>query len=149
MALAIEEALDELEADPSLRAGVLTAEGPVFCAGTDLKDSAEKRTERGGEYGLLRRERSKPLVAAVDGPAVGGGFEVVLACDLVVASTRATFSLPETLRGVVATGGALFRGPRSLPYHVAVELLLTGAVLAAERAWSLGLVNRLVSDQPV
>jgi enoyl-CoA hydratase/carnithine racemase len=84
------------------------------------------------------------LIAAVEGVAYGGGFEIVLACDLVVASRAARFALPETARGLVANCGALFRAPRALPRNVALEMLLTGEPLGAERAWSLGLVNRLV-----
>ena len=101
------------------------------------------RTERGGEYGLIRRRRNKPLIAAVEGPAFGGGFEIALACDLVVASRTARFALPESRRGVVASSGALFRAMRALPLNVAKELLITGAVLDAERGHQLGFVNRV------
>lgn len=144
MAEGLDRAVDALESDARVRAGLLVASGPVFCAGTDMGDPRDKRTERGGEYGLLRRERTKPLIAVVDGPALGGGFEIVLACDLIVTSERASFGLPETRRGLAATGGALFRAPRSLPFHVAAELLLTGRELDAERAYALGLSNLLV-----
>src|SRR5690606_7351796 len=116
----------------------------VFCAGTDMSDRRDKRTARGGEYGLLRRERTKPLIAVVDGAALGGGFEIVLACDMVVASDRAQFGLPETRRGLVATGGGLFRAARALPQHIAAEMLLTGLRLDAHRAFALGLVNRVL-----
>jgi enoyl-CoA hydratase/carnithine racemase len=143
-AVALDAALELLDRDPGLRCGVLLGVGPVFSAGTDLYDGRDKRTTHGGEYGLLRRERVRPLIAAVEGPAVGGGFEIVMACDLVVASTGASFSLPETRRGLVATGGGLFRAARSLPYHVAAELLLAGTTLDAARAYSFGVVNRLV-----
>jgi enoyl-CoA hydratase/carnithine racemase len=137
----IDAALNRLEDDPALRVGILTGTPTVFSAGTDMYDPGEKITERGGEYGVIRRVRRKPLIAAVEGYAVGGGFEIVLSCDLVVASTTALFGLPETLRGLVATSGALFRAPRALPLHVATELLLTGALLDADRAYVLGLVN--------
>jgi len=136
-------ALDRLDDDPELWAGVLTGTEAVFSAGTDLRDGADARTERGGEYGLIRRRRVKPLVAAVEGPALGGGFEMVLACDLVVASVTARFALPEARRGLVATSGALFRALRALPPNVARELLLTGASLDAVRGHQLGLVNRI------
>lgn len=139
----IDAALNRLDDDPALWVGVLTGTQTVFSAGTDLKDGADARTERGGEYGLIRRSRVKPLIAAVEGAAFGGGFEIALACDLIVASTAARFALPETRRGVVASSGALFRAVRALPLHVAKELLITGAELRAERGYHLGLVNRL------
>src|ERR1700739_3456225 len=137
----IDAALNLLEDDDQLWAGVITGTTTVFSAGTDLKDGSG-RTERGGEYGLIRRRRAKPLVAAVEGPAFGGGFEIALACDLVVAARTARFALPESRRGVVASSGALFRAMRALPLNVARELLITGAVLDAERGYQLGFVNR-------
>ena len=100
-------------------------------------------TERGGEYGIIRRERRKPLVAAVEGFALGGGLEIVLACDLVVASTSARFGLPEVKRGVVPTCGALFRGPCALPVNLAREMVLTGDPIDAARAYAVGFVNLL------
>ncbi|PPJ25749.1 enoyl-CoA hydratase [Nocardia nova] len=115
----------------------------VFSAGTDLTSGGDAKTDHGGEYGLIRRRRRKPLIAVVEGPALGGGFEIALACDLVVASTTARFALPETRRGVVATSGALFRAVRALPLPVAKELLITGAGLSAERAHRFGLVNTI------
>jgi enoyl-CoA hydratase len=142
-ALGIDTALNRLDDDPALWVGVLTGTQTVFSSGTDLKDGAGARTERGGEYGLIRRSRVKPLIAAVEGVAFGGGFEMALACDLIVASRTARFALPETRRGVVATSGALFRAVRALPLHVAKELLITGAELSAERGYHLGLVNRV------
>lgn len=144
-ALGIDAALARLESDPDLRVGVLTGTATIFSAGTDLKDGAGAKTPEGGEYGVIRRRRTKPLIAAVEGPAYGGGFEIALACDLIVASTTARFALPESRRGVVATSGALFRAMRNLPLNIARELLITGATLDAERGHSFGLVNR-VSD---
>ena len=144
LALGLDAALNRLERERGLRAGVLTGTATVFSAGTDMYDPREKATTRGGEYGVIRRARTKPLIAAVEGPAVGGGFEIVLACDLVVAAEDATFGLPEARRGLVATSGALFRAPRALPRHIATELLLTGATLSARRGYDLGLVNRVV-----
>ncbi len=144
LAAGIDAALNRLEDDPALRVGILTGTQTVFSAGTDMYDPGEKSTARGGEYGVVRRVRRKPLIAAVEGHAVGGGFEIVLSCDLVVASSTARFGLPETLRGLVATSGALFRAPRALPLNVATELLLTGAQLDADRAYRLGLVNEVV-----
>jgi len=138
----IDAALNEFEDDDGLWAGIITGTTTVFSAGTDLKDGSG-RTERGGEYGVIRRRRSKPLIAAVEGPAFGGGFEIALACDLVVASRTARFALPESRRGVVASSGALFRAIRALPLNVARELLITGAVLDADRGYQIGFVNRV------
>jgi enoyl-CoA hydratase len=142
-ALGIDEALNLLDDDEELWVGVLTGTTSVFSAGTDLKDGAGGGTERGGEYGVIRRRRKKPLIAAVEGPAYGGGFEIALACDLVVAARTARFALPESRRGVIASSGALFRAMRALPLNVAKELLITGTVLDAERGYQLGFVNRV------
>jgi enoyl-CoA hydratase len=145
IAAGIDAALNRLDDDPELWVGVLTGTDSLFSAGTDLRNGAGAGTERGGEYGLIRRRRIKPLIAAVEGVAFGGGFEIALACDVIVASTTARFALPETRRGVVATSGALFRVMRALPLHVAKELLITGAELDAERGHQLGLVNRVTA----
>jgi enoyl-CoA hydratase len=144
-AAGLDAALNRLEDDPELWVGVLTGTTGVFSAGTDLNEGVSATTDRGGEYGVVRRRRSKPLIAAVEGPAFGGGFEMVLACDLVVASTSARFALPETRRGLVASSGGLFRAVRALPLNVARELLLTGAELDVTRAERLGLVNRVTA----
>jgi enoyl-CoA hydratase/carnithine racemase len=143
LAEGISAALDELDDDPELWVGVLTGTPTVFSAGTDLSGTrrSSPATERGGEYGVIRRDRVKPLIAAVEGAALGGGFEIVLACDLVVASRTASFGLPEVKRGLVPTCGGLFRSRRALPLNVAREMLLTGDRLDPERAYSLGLVN--------
>jgi enoyl-CoA hydratase len=137
----LDAAFNLLEDDDGLWAGVLTGAGSVFCAGSDLTAGGDYLTERGGEYGLIRRLRRKPLIAAVEGPALGGGMEIVLACDLVVASRTARFGLPEVSRGVVASSGALFMAPRALPANLARELLLTGEPIDADRAREAGLVN--------
>jgi enoyl-CoA hydratase/carnithine racemase len=141
----IDEALNLLDDDDELWVGVLTGTATVFSAGTDLRDGTGGATERGGEYGVIRRRRKKPLIAAVEGPAYGGGFEIALACDLVVAARTARFALPESRRGVIAASGALFRAPRALPLNVAKELLITGTVLDAERGYQLGFVNRVTA----
>lgn len=141
---ALDAAFARLDAEPGLRVCVLAAEGSYFCAGSDLVAGAGPHTPDGGQYGMIRRSRTKPLVVAVDGPALGGGFEMVLAADLVVASRTAWFSLPEGTRGRVPAAGGLFRAPTRLPRNVALELMLTGGRLEAERAHALGLVNRLV-----
>ena len=139
----LEAAFDLLDDDDSLWVGVLTGTSRVFSAGTDIRERADLRMPRGGEYGIIRRRRTKPLIAAVEGYALGGGFEIALACDLVVASRTAEFGLPEVRRGLVATSGALFRAPRALPINVARELLITGRTLTAERAYGLGVVNEV------
>ena len=143
MTRGLDAAMNQLEDDPELWVGVLTGLGGVFSAGSDLRDGLNNSSERGGPYGLVRRERTKPLIAAVEGLAYGGGFEMVLACDLVVASRAASFALPEVKRGVFALYGGPFRAARALPLNVARELALTGDPLSAERAERLGLVNVL------
>jgi enoyl-CoA hydratase len=149
VAAGIEAAIDRLEADDGVWVGVLTGAGPVFCAGADLKaiaggQGATLMTERGGFAGLCRRERVKPLIAAVDGPALAGGTEITAACDLVVASTTATFGIPEVKRSLVAAAGGLLRLPRALPHNIAMELALTGDPITADRAAHFGFVNELV-----
>jgi len=146
MTLALDAAMNRLEDDDALWVGVLTGQGRAFSAGSDLADPDRNSTERGGPYGLIRRARRKPLIAAVDGLAFGGGFEMVLACDLVVASTRARFALPEVKRGLLALYGGVFRAARALPPNLARELVMTGEPIGAERAHALGLVNRLCGD---
>jgi enoyl-CoA hydratase len=139
---ALSAAFDRLDDDPELWAGVLTGTTTVFSAGTDMSTGGS-RTERGGPYGLVRRERLKPVVAAVEGPALGGGFEIVLSCDLVVASREARFGLPEVKRGLIPNCAGIYRAPRALARNVATEMLLTGEPISAERAERLGLVNAL------
>jgi enoyl-CoA hydratase len=143
MTEALDVAFNELDDDPELWAGVLTGTTTVFSAGNDLKAGSGSPTERGGAYGLITRRRATPLIAAVEGYALGGGFELTLACDLVVASTTAVFGLPEVTRGVLAIYGGLFRTARALPLNISRELALTGTTLSAERAHSCGYVNQL------
>ena len=143
MADALDEALNELDDDDQLWAGVLTGTADVFSAGSDLTAGGDYHTTRGGEYGIIRRRRRKPLVAAVEGPALGGGLEIVLACDLVVAAATARFGLPEVRIGVVPTCAGLFRAPRALPLNVARQLILTGQPIGAARAYEVGFVNVL------
>jgi enoyl-CoA hydratase len=151
MAAAIADGLDRLEADDDIWLGILTGAPPAFCAGADLKSMRDDpggliTTKPGGFAGIAQRERDKPIIAAVDGPALAGGTEIVLACDLVVASRRATFGLPEVKRSLVAASGGLFRLPRKIPFNVAMECALTGDPITAERAYELGLVNALCDD---
>ncbi len=152
VAAGLEAAVDATEADDDIRAVVLTGAGrEAFCAGADLKEvsagrGSALRTERGGFAGFVFRERSKPWIAAVNGKALAGGTELVLACDLVVAVRQAAFGLPEVLRGLIAAAGGLYRLPRAIPPNIALELILTAGQLDAERAHGFGLVTRLVAD---
>jgi len=143
MTRGLDAAMNQLEDDPELWVGVLTGLGGVFSAGSDLRDANNNSTERGGPYGVIRRKRAKPLIAAVEGFAFGGGFEMALACDLVVAARSASFALPEVKRGVLALYGGIFRAAHALPLNIARELVLTGDPLSAERGERLGLVNVL------
>jgi enoyl-CoA hydratase len=146
-ATAIAAALDELDARDDLRIGILTGAGGTFCAGMDLKGflRGERPSIPGrGFGGLTRKPPRKPLIAAVEGYALAGGFEMVLACDMVVASESAQFGVPEVKRGLAATAGGLVRLPKQLPYRIALELALTGDMFPARRAYEYGLVNRLV-----
>ncbi|MDT0202717.1 enoyl-CoA hydratase-related protein [Nocardioides sp. AE5] len=139
----IDAAMTELETAPGLRVGILTGGPDFFCAGTDLSLTTSPVSAAGGEYGVIRRARTRPLIAAVEGFALGGGMEIALACDLVVAAESASFGLPEAQRGVVAVCGALFRGPEKLSPNTALELLLTNTRIDADRAHALGMVNRV------
>jgi enoyl-CoA hydratase/carnithine racemase len=153
VARSMEAAIDQFEDDPDVWVGVLRAnsegqERPVFSAGADLKainsgQAADLNTKRGGFAGLVYRERNKPIVVAVDGLATAGGCEIVLACDLVVASTRASFGLAEVKRNLIAGAGGLFRLPRAIGQAAAMEAILTGEPFSAQRAYELGLVSRL------
>lgn len=151
----MESALDAYEADPELWAAILTANGPAFCAGADLKEIAAGRghllsTERGGFAGLVRRERTKPLIAAITGSALAGGTEIALACDMIVCADDTVFGLPEVKRSLVAGAGGLFRLPRAIGMAPALEVIMTGDPLPAARAYQLGMVNQVVpADQVV
>ena len=142
-------AVDELDASDDLRAGVLRGAAGFFSAGMDLKAFLRGETpaiEGRGLCGITRTPPRKPLIAAVEGGALAGGFELVLACDLVVAARGARFGVPEVTRSLVAAGGAALLLPQRVPRAVALELLLTGAPMAADRAAAVGLVNRVVDD---
>ena len=141
---------DELTDDPEVWVVVLTGTGDrAFCAGMDLKafasgEMGEILTARGGFAGIASRKFPKPLIAAVNGVALAGGFEIVLACDLVVAADHALFGIPEVKRGLAAAGGGLIRLARRAPQAIALELALTGESIDAQRALCYGLVNRVV-----
>lgn len=154
MTIALDAAVSWAEGDEAVRVIILASSGRSFCAGADLAEvargaSAELRTERGGFAGLVDRCIGKPVIAAAAGPAVAGGFEIVLACDMIVASPAAYFALPEVKRGLIAGAGGVYRLPRALPPNIAREMILTGTELSAERAWQLGLVNHLVAADAV
>ena len=154
VASGLEAAIDQMEGDDDVWVGVLQAntEGqqrPVFCAGADLKEinsgnAGGLATERGGFAGFAYRERNKPVIVAVDGLATAGGCEIVLAADMVVATTRSAFGLAEAKRNLVAGAGGLFRLPRAIGQAAAMEAILTGEPIPAQRAYDLGLVTRLV-----
>jgi enoyl-CoA hydratase len=146
-ARALQAAMDTLDGDASLFLGVITGAGGTFSAGADLKARARgdqrEALARGG-FGILGRPPRKPLIAAVEGYAVGGGLELCLACDLIVAARNARLGLPEVRHNLVALGGALFRLPRRMPYHLAMEVALAGELKDAEFFHRHGVVNRLV-----
>jgi len=142
MTAGIDAAMNELEDNKDLWCGILTGTDSVFSAGADLAEGGPGQpTKRGGKVGLIHRKRSKPLIAAVEGPALGGGLELVLCCDLVIASSTAVFGLPEVRLGAVPDLGGSFRISRFLPANIAREILITGNKLTAERAERLGFVN--------
>jgi enoyl-CoA hydratase len=146
VAAGIAHALDELDGDDGLAVGIITGAGKGFCAGMDLKAFVTGERpwfEDRGFAGITQRSAVKPLIAAIEGFAVAGGLEVALACDLIVAANGARLGIPEVKRSLVAAGGGLLRLPRVLPRNVAMELALTGDPIAAERAYELGMVNRL------
>jgi enoyl-CoA hydratase len=148
VALAMTAALDELDDDPSLMVGIITGAGGSFCSGMDLKafvNGERPEIDGRGFAGLTERPPRKPVIAAVEGYALAGGCEMVLACDLVVASTDARFGIPEVTRGLVAGAGGLIRLPQKIPKQIALEYALTGQHFTATDARSWGLVNRLSS----
>ena len=146
VAQGVAAALDRLDGEEELRVAILTGAGSSFCAGMDLKAfvAGERPYAEGrGFAGIAQRPPEKPIIAAIEGFAVAGGLEVALACDLIVAAQGAKLGIPEAKRSLVAAGGALLRLPRRIPYHVAMELALTGDPITAERGAELGLVNRV------
>ncbi len=154
-ALAFSAALERIEADPAIRVAILASSTPgMFCAGADLKvvaagRVAELRPNDGGFAGFADALRDKPWIAAVDGPALGGGTELCLACDMIVASPETRFGLPEVKRGLLANGGGTSRLVRVLPRNIAIELIATGEAFTAEFAAQHGMVNRLASADQV
>jgi crotonobetainyl-CoA hydratase len=155
LASAVAAAVEDLEASDELRVGVITGSGRAFCAGVDLKASTRGEDvlvpghAEWGFLGLTGRPLAKPLIAAVNGLALGGGFEVVLACDLAVMSEEAWLGLPEVTRGVFPGGGGAIRLPRQLPLKLAMEKLLTGDSITAQQALAWGLVNSVTPPADV
>ncbi|MBT4160643.1 MAG: enoyl-CoA hydratase, partial [Gammaproteobacteria bacterium] len=154
MAQTMEACLDDYENDPDLWCAILAAEGTVFCAGADLKEisagnGASLSTKKGGFGGITRRERTKPLIAAIKGTAVAGGCEISLACDLIIASTETVFGLAEVKRSLAAGAGGLFRLPRAIGKSTAMEVIMTGEPIPAQRAYELGMVNKVVEPDSV
>jgi enoyl-CoA hydratase len=146
LAEGVARALDELDADDDVALGVLTGAGGFFCAGMDLGAFVRGESPYYGDRGfagIAQRSSRKPLIAAIEGFAVAGGLEVALGCDLVVAAKGAKLGIPEATRSLVAAGGALLHLPKRMPYHVVMELALTGDTMPAERFHEFGLVNRL------
>lgn len=146
LAAGLAGALEELDADDGLSVGVLTGAGGYFCAGMDLGAFVKGESPWFGDRGfagIAQRSADKPLIAAIEGFALAGGMEIALACDLIVASEGAKMGIPEVKRSLVAAGGALLRLPRRMPYHVVMELALTGDFMPAERFHEFGLVNRI------
>ncbi|WP_353173151.1 enoyl-CoA hydratase-related protein [Paracandidimonas soli] len=145
----LDAALDAFMMDPSLRVAVLTGSGSTFCAGNDLKHQASGGAQALPPHGFggmtARFDAPKPVIAAVNGAAHGGGFELALACDLIIAADTATFALPEPRVGVVATAGGLLRLPRQVPLKAAMGLILTGRKLSAREAHAMGLVNEVTT----
>jgi enoyl-CoA hydratase len=146
VAAGLAAALDRLDGEDALQVGILTGAGRGFSAGMDLKAfvaGESPHVEGRGFAGIAQRPPRKPLIAAIEGFAVAGGLEIALACDLIVAARDARLGIPEAKRSLVAAAGALLRLPRRIPYHVAMEMALTGDHITAERAHQVGLVNRV------
>lgn len=149
VARGIAAALENLDDDPGVRVLILTGAGGTFSAGMDLKAFLAGETPAvpgRGFAGIVEQPPAKPVIAAVEGYALAGGFEVALSCDLIVAADTAKFGLPEVRRGLAAGAGGLLRLPRRVPYHLAMEIALTGEHFPAERLHQAGLVNRLTGS---
>ena len=146
---AIAAAMDRLDNDDSLRVGILTGAGGTFCSGMDLKGflrGESPSVEGRGFGGVVQAPPKKPLIAAVEGYALAGGLELMIACDLVVAHAKSKFGIPEVKRGLVAAAGGVMMLPDQIPERIAMELALTGDFIDAARAYELGLINRVTED---
>jgi len=145
----LRRAFSQVVADPAVRVAILTGAGGMFCSGMDLKAFARGEKIDGSGLPFSSQDRlvlDKPLIAAVEGYCLAGGFEVALSCDLIVASETARFGLPEVKRGLAAAGGGLVRLPRQAPWRVALELVLTGDMVGAQQMEKHGVVNRLAPE---
>ena len=144
---AMNAAMDRIDDDPDIFMAIITGSGEHFCAGADLKAVAAKGSsgtmQPRGSFGICAKPPEKPLIAAIEGAAVGGGLEIALACDLIVAARDARLGLPEVKRNLVAMGGGLLRLPRRLPYYVAAEIALSGDLFPAQFLYHHGLINRI------
>lgn len=149
-AVAVAATLDEIDERADIAVAIITGAGSTFCAGMDLKAfSATKEKpidDVRGAFGIVRKPPEKPIVAAIEGSALGGGLEIALACDLIVAGESSRLGLPEVKRGLVAAAGGVLRLPQRIPQGVALELILTGEPLTAEQGLTWGLVNRVAPD---
>ena len=146
----IAAAMDRLDSDDNLRVGILTGAGGTFCSGMDLKGFLRGESpsiEGRGFGGIVQKPPEKPLIAAVEGYALAGGLELMIACDLVVASAGAKFGIPEVKRGLVAAAGGVMMLPDQIPERIAMELALTGDFIDAARAYELGLINRITDGE--
>jgi enoyl-CoA hydratase len=147
VAVGVADAMKRLDEDGAIHAAIITGAGGTFCSGMDLKAfvSGELPIVPGrGFAGIAEAPPQKPLIAAVEGFALAGGFEIAITCDLIVAAEDAKFGIPEVKRGLAAGAGGLVRLPRQIPRRVAMELAITGEFITAQRAYELGLVNRVV-----
>lgn len=154
VAQGLEAAIDKVEEDDEIWVTILKANGKSFCAGADLKEiaagnGASLSTKRGGFAGFVKRDRTKPVIAAITGSALAGGTEIALSCDLIVCADTTVFGLPEVKRSLLAAAGGLFRLPRAVGQRVALEAIMTGDPLPAARAHQLGMVNRVVAADDV
>ncbi|WP_439816952.1 enoyl-CoA hydratase-related protein [Zavarzinia sp. CC-PAN008] len=154
VASGMEAALDAVESDPDIWVAILSGNGAAFCAGADLKEiaagnGAKLGTAKGGFAGIVRRARTKPLIAAIEGSALAGGTEIALSCDMIVCAETTNFGLPETKRSLVAGAGGLFRLPRAIGMAPALEAIITGDPIPAKRAYELGMVNQVVAPGKV
>ena len=146
----IAAAMDRLDSDDNLRVGILTGAGGTFCSGMDLKGFLRGESpsiEGRGFGGIVQKPPEKPLIAAVEGYALAGGLELMIACDLVVANTGAKFGIPEVKRGLVAAAGGVMMLPDQIPERIAMELALTGDFIDSARAYELGLINRITDGE--
>ncbi|MDG1904352.1 MAG: crotonase/enoyl-CoA hydratase family protein [Arenicella sp.] len=149
LAVGVSAAIDQLEEDPEIRVGIITGAGGTFCSGMDLKAFVSGETpviEGRGFAGLCEYTASKPLIAAVEGYALAGGFEMAISCDFIVSAQDAQFGIPEVKRGLVAGAGGLAKLPKQIPSRIAKEMALTGDFISAQRAFDLGLINRVADS---